>query len=179
MKNHRNALLCGLAPLLLVAAATAQTRGVGMLNRSFVTNGGALVFPPPLTACPPPIPLAPGVPVTFRVQSAAAGMPVMLFLDVGPTVPGAVCLAPAPVGIPPCLGAPCGPGTNQSLDLAAPFMATIAGVTAVRPGGGGYFVVPFTPPVAPLGLQLSVQAIITDPTVPSGFIITNAFSVLI
>ena len=177
MKNRLPILLCGLLPLLLAAAAPAQTKGVPLLNRSFVDNGLGFVHPPAFVACAPAVPLAPGMPHTFRVQAAAPGMPVLFVLDGGPTVPGAVCLAPVALPIPMCVG-PCG-GTNQSLDLAAPFLATMAGVTVARPGGGGVCGMPFLPPAVPLGVQLSVQVIITTPAVPAGYIVSNAFSVLI
>ncbi len=175
-KRRLSALLCGLAPLLLLATASAQTSGVPFLNRSFVVNPAGVASPPPMVpSCPPPILLAAGAPVSFQVQTVAAGMPVMMIFDVGPCAPGFMCLAPVPAPIPPCLP-PCG-GTNQSLDLLPAFVLTVTGVTMPL-GAGGSFAVPVVTPLPAAGVPLSVQTVILDPAMgPAGFVVTNAYTV--
>ena len=188
-KSSLRRLVILAALVLLVAPASGQTFGVPFLNDLYVGFfPGALAGPPGGFPCvAPPFAVPAGVPFTLNVTAAAPGMLVIMLVDLGPCAGGFVCLPPIAgpyAAIPLCL-APCGPGTNQSVDI--PFTATpvLVGYTTPAPPGSPAGTGIFTSPVLAtpgLGLVVSVQAILFDPAFGGlifGSVVTNAATLLI
>lgn len=178
MRHMLPALLIG----VMMSALPAQTLNAPCVNDYYVLSGIGL--PPLFTPCGgPAVPVPTGSPVTFIVETTAPGLPVAILVDAPSCTPGFFCLPPVAgpyAAIPPAMP-PCGPATNQSLDLSFGFMTAASGVTSAGFFCPGQFLVgPLTFPPAASGISFSTQAVIFDPAAGLfGIVVTEAFDVIL
>lgn len=176
-------LSIGLLSVVMLLAVTsgraaAQTPGVPNQNNLYLaTTWCDLQGNVPQAPCQPTR-MVGSVRYYFAVTTRQPLLTVEIYVSPRPCCPGLICLPSVslPYSIPifPCRARQ----SNQSVDICGPIVPLFRGVAApIGATGGAYCWENVVGPPRPLGVVASAQAVIYDPSVPRGFVLTNAIEI--